>query len=78
MLLNWLHLGDKPVALFIEPVGKDDQCDEGNLVAHRKVFYDRLFKEYGLKVLKEGRFLWHSTDKEFEHYLHTQSKPRTV
>ena len=53
-----MSLGTKPIALFIEPVGKNDELDSGQLTGHKRVYYDRLFKEMGLKVLKEGRFLW--------------------
>ena len=50
--------GTKPIALFIEPVGKNELLDSGQLTAYKKVYYDRLFKDMGLKVLKEGRLLW--------------------
>jgi hypothetical protein len=42
--------------------------DTNRLKANKKVYYDRLFRQVGLKVVKEGRFIWNDIDTEFEHY----------
>ena len=66
--LKWILNQSQGVALIIEPVGKGEYLDTNRLKANKKVYYDRLFRQVGLKVVKEGRFIWNDIDTEFEHY----------
>ena len=46
----------KSTALLIESIGKGEILDNGTYKAFTKIYYDKLFKNRGLKVFKEGRF----------------------
>ena len=70
-IVEWVLNHPKAIALFIEPIGKDEYLDEGRLKANKKAYYDNLFKAKGLKTIKEGRFIWNDVDTEFEHYTST-------
>jgi len=70
--------GSKPIALFIEPIGKGEYLDEGCLKANKLIYYDRLFKQKGFNILKEGRFIWNDLDEQFEHYTHTDKYPKMI
>ena len=37
-----------------------------------------MFKQKGVKIIKEGRFIWNDPDKEFEHYTSTDWMKKTV
>ena len=69
----WIHNHIKGIALLIEPIGNGDKCDSDRLTAYKKVYYDRLFKHVGLKVIKEGRFIWNNKQHEFELYYSTDN-----
>ena len=43
-LLEWIKVGTKPIALFIEPIGQGEYLGYGDLKAEKKCYYDRLFK----------------------------------
>ena len=77
-ILDWVHNQTKSVALFIEPVGKGEYLDNNTLKANKKVYYDKLFKDKGLQVKKEGRFVWNDVEHEYEHYTHTDWAKQTV
>lgn len=62
-MIEWITSGSKPITLFIEPVGNNEELDEGRLIAYKKNYYDKLFKKKGLNILKEGRFLWNDNDE---------------
>ena len=59
------------MALFIEPIGRGEYLDCERLKANKKSYYDHLFSDKGLKILKEGKFVWNDADHEFEHYTST-------
>ena len=73
-MLDWIRYGSKSIALFIEPVGYGDLLDDDRLTAHKKSYYDTLFKKKDMKIISEGRFVWNNTEHEFEHYTTTDSK----
>ena len=54
--------------MFIEPIDYGDKLDDDRLIANKKVYYDNLFKERGLEIKKEGRFIWNDVEEDFEHY----------
>lgn len=71
-------LETKSVALFIESIGKGEIMDNGTYKAFSKVHYDKLFKQQGMKINKEGRYSWNEDDKMFEHYTHTDTDQKSV
>ena len=71
--MDWVRRSTQGIALFIEPIGTGEFLYDGNLKANKRVYYDNLFQTKGLKVIKEGRFLWHDADKKYRHYTQTDS-----
>ena len=72
-MLKWIVNDTQSIALFIEPIGRGEYLDDNRLKANKKCYYDTLFKKAGLKIIKEGRFIWNDVDHEFEHYANTDS-----
>ena len=56
--MEWVLSASNTISLFIEPVGKGEYLDSNRLKANGKAYYDHLFKDKGLKIIKEGRFIW--------------------
>ena len=63
---------------MIEPLGRGEYCDDYTLKANKKVYYDRLFKQIGLRTIKEGRFIWNDYDQEFEHFESNENENRKI
>ena len=77
-VLDWIHNHTESIALFIEPIGKGEFLDNNRLKAYKKVYYDNLFKEKGIEIKKEGRFIWNEVEEEFEHYSSNDLNKNTV